>query len=141
MTYEEQEEPTSDFDRRMNMTRDIRDLVAARLMPGGVIPENEDTIEIVMKLMNDMDKSEIQRRRIAVEDKSADTSRKVAEEALEMIRQLGNRNPFERAPDGSAIIPEAGEQDTDYDFTDGEKLQGMQTDTLPELEKRVGRED
>lgn len=137
MSYEEKEEATTDFDRRMNMTRDVRDRVAAILMPGGEVPDSEDKIEIIMKLMNDMDKSEIQRRRIAVEDKSADTSRAVADQALEMIRQLGNRNPFERNADGSATLPNSGDRLTGFDFSDGEKLQGMQSDSLPDLEKRV----
>lgn len=135
----------NDFERRLDKMQSIRENFIDKLSldpdedADFKMPVDEKEMQLLAQLMRDVDNSEIKRRKLAIDADDADTNRLVAEMTIEATRNAGNQNPFRRGSDGSPIPVTNTEKLGEYEFTDGEKLQGTHIETVAEFEDRAGK--
>ena len=133
----------TNFERRLERAQELRELFIDQL----TIDETSQEIKLpndpkeqitLLALMRDMDKSELNRRKLEIEDANADTSRQVAEMTIMALKEARNKDPFRRAPDGSPIPVGSQDKLGDFTFSEGEKLQGTHVETMDQFEERAG---
>ena len=133
----------TNFERRLEKMQELRELFVDQLTTDEVsqelkLPDDPKEQITLLTLMRDLDKSELNRRKLEIEDANADTSRQVAEMTIIALKEARNQDPFRRAPDGSPIPVGNQEKLGDFTFSDGEKLQGTHIETMDQFEERAG---
>lgn len=128
----------STFEARLERNQALREKVIDRLKDDdGELPTDLKELKMILEAANDIDRTELSRRKLNIDSKNADTADRAYTLSLELQKQRNGDNPFQRDLDG-AIIPSVDpEKIGHHTFVDGEMDQGIIVETLPELEERV----
>lgn len=138
-------EPKKNFERRLDRAQLIREAYVDQLTtdetrPDEIaMPADEKERLLLMQILRDIDNSELKRRKLDIEADDADTNRMVAQMVIEATRQSAGQDPFRRAADGSAAPVTSDEKLGQYEFQEGEKLQGTHIESVAEFEQREGK--
>jgi len=89
-------------DAILQITQETRRSMLVGALAEG-IPGGKDMYR-VMKLLEDMDGTALNMKKIESDDANADAARKASILIAEMNKQLDGNNPFERQPEGGRII-------------------------------------
>lgn len=138
-----------DFDQQIKHTQKIKNRILHSLVhsnPDGTIPTDKDSVELMLKVADSMDKSALGKKRLQVEEKSSNNAASVLAAIQQMVIKNGNRNTF--AGDGSGGSnrnDDIGElPDFSDDHTPGEGEIGVITEassTFTERMDEVNRAD
>lgn len=138
-----------DFEAQMKHTARVKNRILHRLVhsnPDGSIPTDKDTVELMLKVVDSMDKGAVNKKRVNVDEKNGNSALSILTGIAEMISKSGNNNLFTSgAPDKPNTHADIGVMP---DFTgshaNGEGDQGVITETASKFTDRmeaVNKED
>lgn len=83
-----------DFDDQLKHTQRIKGRVLHKLVSGNDgLPTDKDSVELILKVADSMDKTTIAKKRLAVDAKSNDDSASILNAILLSIQQSGGKHP------------------------------------------------
>ena len=138
---------TRNYDETLNYTQALRRQIIDKKMEKG-IPEDDDSLNLMLKAMKDMDQTAIQDRRNNIEADNSSTAREVASSMKEFLTLQRNEDPFRRTATGEVPdipIPKLNpERLGTFELVDGEKEIGILqegADAFIERMKESGERD
>lgn len=117
-------DPVSVFstdDSVLNYTQNLRKRMADRLLKAGVPPDDREGQEVLLKVLSDMDRAALSKKKIKVEEKqamNAEQAQQIVAEALRMNSVNLNRNNL--IPIEGRVIPTLGDDIPPPTLVDGE---------------------
>lgn len=126
-----------DFDDQLKHTQRIKGRVLHKLVSGPTgIPEDKDSVELILKVADSMDKVSIAKKRLAVDEKQGNDANSILNAVLQSI---GQENPFLR----KSGAPEQATQDIgempsfEGQHAEGESEVGVIVDTSDKFITRM----
>lgn len=86
-----------EFDQQLKHTQRIKGRLLHKLVysnPDGSIPTDKDSVELMLKVADSMDKVAINKKRISVEEKSGNSALSILQGIAQLVAQGGNENMF-----------------------------------------------
>ena len=129
------------YEQQLALTQDVRaDTLDALLTnENGRMPTDKDSVELLLKVTDSMDRTTLSNRKIANDSQASDNSTKILESIATIIRQAKNRNVF-AADEGEALGDEPTvpvEALEDFEHVAGEEHVGIVNETSEEFNKRM----
>jgi hypothetical protein len=123
------------YGETLNYSQRIRrQIVDSRMVKG--VPEDDDSVKLVLTALKDMDKTALDRRRNEIDADSGESAKEIAQAMQAFIAMQGNGNPF--MGEGGGKIPSLTEQDLgEYDIPAGEMESGVIEETSEEFQARM----
>ena len=122
-------------DDLIKQTQGIRRKLMDDMVREGM-PTDKDSIQMLLEVMKDTDRTALGNKRIVTADKNASQDREVQRATVEVIKGLNNRDPFRREPK-----PEEerfdDEQLPDIEVKPGETAIGMQDERHGDFMRRM----
>lgn len=130
------------FEEQLKYTARIKNRILHKIVyssPDGSIPTDKDSVELMLKLADSMDKASINKKRVNVEEKNGNSALSILTGIAEMVSKGGNTNMFTQgAPDRPNTNKDIGEMP---DFTgthaDGEGELGVIIETADKFNERM----
>lgn len=131
-----------DFEAQMKHTARIKNRILHKLVqsnPDGSIPTDKDTVELMLKVVDSMDKGAVNKKRVNVDEKNGNSALSILTGIAELVAKSGNSNLF---TGGAPNKPNANDDiGTMPDFTgghaNGEGDQGVITETASKFTERM----
>ena len=126
-----------DFEDQLKHTQRIKGKVLHKLISGNNgIPDDKDSVELILKVADSMDKVTIAKKRLAVDEKHGDDASSILNAVLHSI---GMENPFLRKEGSSPqATQDIGEMPSfDGQHADGEAEVGVIVDTSDKFLTRM----
>lgn len=135
------------YEEEIAYTQSIRKQIIAKKLEGGV-PNDDDSIKILLTALKDHDTTTLSDRKNRIDESTAQSSVEIAQAMGELVKQQMNRNPFARAPDGSAapvdhqpraLLPKVDEKKLgEHDLVIGEEEIGTIQEDSESFFNRMG---
>jgi len=140
-TPEENFDVPLDYEETLHYGQRMRRKLVHHMTQGGEkMPTDTKEANVMLKALDGMDKSALERKKNSIDQGNADTSRVVAESMREFIQGQKNRNPFERGAgdlfDGSIPILDQF-QLGEYETVPGETEIGVVVEKSGDFMKRM----
>jgi hypothetical protein len=131
-----------DFDTQLKHTQRIKNRILHKLVhsnPDGTLPTDKDSVELMLKVADSMDKSTIAKKRVNVEEKNGNSAISILTGIAEMVSKGGNTNLFaQEVPTGSNTNTDIGElPDFSNAHANGEAEVGVISETADSFDKRM----
>lgn len=130
------------FDDQLKHTQRIKNRLLHALVhanPDGVIPTDKDSVELMLKVADSMDKSTIAKKRVAVDEKSNNSALSILTGIAEMVSKGGNTNMFavgnSDKPNKNTDLGELPDYSSSHALGEGE--QGVITETADSFNARM----
>lgn len=131
-----------DFEAQMKHTARVKNRILHKLVhsnPDGSIPTDKDSVELMLKVVDSMDKGAVNKKRVNVDEKNGNSALSILTGIAELIAKSGNNNLFTSgAPNRPNSHVGIGEMP---DFTgshaSGEGDQGVITETASKFTERM----
>jgi hypothetical protein len=94
-----------EFDQQLKHTQRIKGRLLHKLVysnPDGSMPTDKDSVELMLKVADSMDKVAINKKRISVDEKSGNSALSILQGIAQMVAQGGNDNMFTAGAKGTA---------------------------------------
>lgn len=94
-----------EFDDQLKHTQRIKGRLLHKLVysnPDGSMPTDKDSVELMLKVADSMDKVAINKKRISVEEKSGNSALSILQGIAQLVAQGGNDNMFTAGGKGKA---------------------------------------
>lgn len=88
-----------EFDDQLKHTQRIKGRILHKLVhtnPDGSMPTDKDSVELMLKVADSMDKSSLGKKRLAVEEKSGNSALSILKGIATIVAERGNENMFAR---------------------------------------------
>ena len=123
-----------EFDAQLKHTQRIKGRLLHKLVhsnPDGAIPTDKDSVELMLKVAESMDKVAINKKRISVEEKSGNSALSILQGIAQLVAQSGNDNMFTAGSKGKTNTnPDIGELP---DFTGGHAMGEAEIGVISEI--------
>lgn len=131
-----------DFDTQLKHTQRIKNRILHKLVcanPDGSLPTDKDSVELMLKVADSMDKSTIAKKRVAVEEKNGNSALSILTGIAELVAKGGNTNLFTQGgPGTSNNNQDIGEMpDFSNAHASGEAEVGVISETADSFDKRM----
>lgn len=129
-----------DFDDQLKHTQRIKGKVLHKLVAGPTgVPTDKDSVELLLKVADSMDKTTIAKRRLAVDEKQGDGAISILNAIVHSIREGGGANPFVREVNSEPLQNQSlGELPTfEGDHAIGEAEIGVIVETSDNFTRRM----
>lgn len=140
------DEPLS-YTETLHYTQGLRRQIINKKIEKG-IPEDDDSINVLLKAMKDMDQTAIQDRRNNIEEDNSNNAREVAASMKEFLTMQRNENPFMRTETGEVVehaLPKLNQERLgSFQLVEGEQEIGIlqeSADAFIERMKEAGDRD
>lgn len=139
-------QPVDQADNYIDAAQNLRwDIISKLTTNGNRIDTDKDSVELLLRVLADSDRSEISRMKIKADQKNGEDDRKVAmalaQASVERQRMLGNRNPFEAidiTPVNNNIPTVDVKALPDIEVSEGLMARGHNIEGYDEFINRVG---
>lgn len=129
------------FEDQLKHTQKIKNRILHKLVhsnPDGTIPTDKDSVELMLKVADSMDKSTIAKKRVAVDEKNGNSALSILTGIAEMVAKGGNTNLFTQGSPGVNTNQDIGQMP---DFTgkhaSGEAEIGVVSETADAFNNRM----
>lgn len=130
-----------DFEQQLKHTQKIKNRILHKLInsnPDGSIPTDKDSVELMLKVADSMDKSTIAKKRVAVEEKTGNSAISILMGVAEMVAKGGNTNIFAQGGSGTNTQQDIGQlPDFSDQHANGEGEIGVISETSDSFNKRM----
>jgi hypothetical protein len=130
-----------DFDAQLKHTQKLKNRILHKLVNAnadGSMPTDKDSVELMLKVADSMDKSTIAKKRVNVDEKQGNGALSILTGIAEMVSKGGNANMFATSNPNSNNNQDIGEMP---DFTGqhaaGEGEQGLISETADKFNERM----
>lgn len=129
------------FDDQLKHTQKIKNRILHKLVhsnPDGAIPTDKDSVELMLKVAESMDKVAINKKRISVEEKSTNSALSILQGIAQLVAQGGNENMFAVGGSGTNANNDIGElPDFSGEHATGEAEIGVITEVSDTFNTRM----
>ena len=132
LSYEEQLALTQ------NLKADVLNQLA--VSNNGVVPTDKDSVELLLKVADSLDKTTLSNRKIATESSAANDANRILEAMTNLVANGKNRNIFAVDPAESDVIPEPEvplDALPDFEHAAGEEHVGVISENSEAFNKRM----
>lgn len=132
LSYEEQLALTQ------NLKADVLNQLA--VSNNGVVPTDKDSVELLLKVADSLDKTTLSNRKIATESSAANDANRILEAMTTLVANGKNRNIFAVDPAESDVIPEPEvplDALPDFEHAAGEEHVGVISENSEAFNKRM----
>lgn len=124
-------------DQILENSQIVRKKLVDSLIKDGQMPTDTDDKYVLLGALKDMDKQVIDKRRVAIEDKAANSASVVAD-AVSKISTLLDGDPFKRKGSGEAPVADDSKI-PDYTPVPGETAIGITSETFDDFMGKHGK--
>ncbi|AAL83070.1 hypothetical protein KEN51_CDS0218 [Pseudomonas phage vB_Pae10145-KEN51] len=106
-TTEEKVYADLEYEQQIRYTQSVKEKVLKAVLENttGKVPTDKESVDMILKLTDSMDKTTIANRRIQVDSEGARSNRELAEGFAEFVKMQMNRNPLIRDPNDVPATP------------------------------------
>ena len=131
-----------DYDQQIQHTQRIKSRILHKLTTSqidGGVPTDKDSVELILKVADSMDKTTLSNKRNAVDEKNNDNNADILTALSKIVMNNGNSNPLMSDKPGKRVdrtevpIEELG----DFNHKDGESHIGIVNETVEAFSKRM----
>lgn len=131
-----------DFESQIKHTQRVKNRILHKLVvsnPDGSMPVDKDSVELMLKVADSMDKTTIARKRVSVDEKNGNSALSILTGIAEMVAKSGNANLFTKgAPDKANKNEDIGAMpDFTGEHASGESDMGVITETATKFSERM----
>lgn len=131
-----------DFESQIKHTQRIKNRILHKLVvsnPDGSMPVDKDSVELMLKVAESLDKTTIAKKRVAVDEKNGNSALSILTGIAELVAKSGNSNLFTKgAPDKANSNPDIGDlPDFTGEHASGESDLGVITETATKFSERM----
>lgn len=96
-----------EYEQQIRYTQSVKETVLKAVLENttGRVPTDKESVDMILKLTDSMDKTTIANRRIQVDSEGARSNRELAEGFAEFVKMQMNRNPLIRDPNEAPPEP------------------------------------
>lgn len=131
------------YEQQLAYTQNTKQQILQKLATSnmdGTIPTDKESIELLMKVMDSMDRTTLSDKKNKIDTEGNVSTKELLGAMSQFIRQAKNSNPFAVAEGESLVGREPVVDDSDipkFEFVEGEEVVGVVNETYNDFEERM----